>query len=91
MLREGYIRLNLQNIDRFNEKTQRNHEKNMKKIKELKNAYLDKANQIKQDAEIEIKEKNIEIAKLKNQIEFLKKQRDFIKDDLNRIPDFYKI
>ena len=91
MLREGYIRLNLQSVERFNKKTKKNHDKNMERLRELKSAYLERAKEMQRDEKEEISKKDIEIAKLKEQIESLKEERDEIKRDLDQIPDFYKI
>ena len=86
MLREGYIRFNLQNIEKYNNLIEKNHIKNMEKVNELKEAYLEKANSIKTEGEKTLKRQDFEIAKIKNQIEFLKKQKGFIKEDLEKIP-----
>ena len=86
MLREGYVKLNLQSVEKYNKKLEKRHIENMKKVNELKEAYIFRANQIKEDCEKEILEKDKEIVGLKNQVEYLRKQKELIRVDLRQIP-----
>lgn len=86
MLREGIVRLNIINMQKYNKKIETRHNNNMKKVNDLKNAYINKINRIKISNEKTILEKEEKITNLKKEIESLKVEKKLLEQNLKDIP-----
>ena len=81
MVRESFIKFNLNRLKKYNR-----HIHNLKKVNELKKAYMNKAIEIKNVNEDIILKKDKIISDLKFQIEFLKNENKKLTASLGKVP-----
>lgn len=86
MVRESFIKFNLNRLKKYNKQIENRHIHNLKKVNELKKAYMNKAIEIKNVNEDIILKKDKIISDLKFQIEFLKNENKKLTSNLGEIP-----
>ena len=86
MVRESFIKFNLNRLKKYNKHIEQRHINNLKKVNELKKAYMKKATEIKNSNEDIILKKDQIISNLKSQIEFYEKENKNLTSSLEKIP-----
>ncbi len=87
MVRESFIKFNLNRLQKYNKQVEKRHISNLQKVNELKKAYMKKAMEIKNVNESAILKKDKIISNLKFQIEFLERENKKLTDSLGKIPE----
>lgn len=86
MVRESFIKFNLNRLQKYNKQVEKRHISNLQKVNELKKAYMKKAMEIKNVNESAILKKDKIISNLKFQIEFLERENKKLTDSLAKVP-----
>ena len=87
MVRESFIKFNLNRLQKYNKQVEKRHISNLQKVNELKKAYMKKAMEIKNVNENVLLKKEKIISNLKFQIEFLERENKKLTDSLGKIPE----
>lgn len=86
MVRESFIKFNLNRLQKFNRRIEERHFSNLQKVNELKKAYMKKALEIKNYNETVILKKDKIISNLKSQIELLEQENKKLTTSLDKVP-----
>lgn len=86
MVRESFIKFNLNRLKKYNKQIENRHIHNLKKVNELKKAYMNKAIEIKNVNEDIILKKDKIISDLKFQIEFFERENKKLTASLGKLP-----
>ena len=86
MVRESFIKFNLNRLQKFNRRIEERHFSNLQKVNELKKAYMKKALEIKNYNETVILKKDNIISNLESQIELLEQENKKLTTSLDKVP-----
>ena len=86
MFKEEFVKFNFNRLLKYNEKLEKRHIENERKIANLKSEYLRKARNIEKENKRIIFEKDSIIEELRFQIDGLKREKAGYEEELNRIP-----
>ena len=86
MVRESFIKFNLNGLQKFNRQIEERHFSNLQKVNELKKAYMKKALEIKNYNETVILKKDNIISNLESQIELLEQENKKLTTSLDKVP-----
>ena len=86
MVREGFVKFNLNRIIKYTQKLERRHRQNIKKIGKLKNAYIQKARELEEENKDILHQKDVYIEELKFQINKAQEEKERLYKQLSAIP-----